>query len=440
MRRGWISVVLIIGFSAPLLAQEQWPAPDLELLERAKLILARAPLIDGHNDLPTRLLELVDGDLNRADIARHQPLLPADIPRLREGRVGAQFWAAFVDVETIQTGGALRRALQEIDLIHRLVARYAELELALTAEDIERIHREGRIASLIGVEGGHAIENSLAALRMLYALGARYMTLTHFETISWADAATDYPKHEGLTELGERVVREMNRLGMLVDLSHVSPETMEDALRVSRAPVIFSHSGALAVNAHVRNVSDEILSRVAEKGGVVMVDFIAGYVAPTPVAWRRQTGTKGERLHLAARQGIEEPSYATRRLAKQEQLRAELDDEAEIAAKLKAWRRENPPPRSTVGDVADHIEHIIEVAGIDHVGIGSDFYDEGGPSMAAGIDDCSKYPVLFAELLKRGHSEVDLEKIAGQNLLRAMREMEQVAQELKDQSARIGKP
>ncbi len=314
-------------------------------------------------------------------------------------------------------------------MIYRLVARYPELELARTADDIERIHAEGKIASLIGVEGGHAIENSLAALRMFYELGARYMTLTHFQTIDWADAASDFPKHEGLTEFGEQVVREMNRLGMFIDLSHVSPETMEDALRVSRAPVIFSHSGALAVNAHVRNVPDEILRQVAKNGGVVMVDFIAGYVAPTPPEWRRETGPEGERMHLAARQGVEEPSYATRRLAMEEELRSELDDQAEIAAQLEAWRRNNPPPRGTVGDVADHIEHIIEVAGIDHVGIGSDFYDEGGPSMAAGIDDCSKYPNLFAELLKRGYSETDLAKIAGQNLLRTMREMERIAQD-----------
>jgi membrane dipeptidase len=415
-----------------LFAQEEWPAPDPELLKQAKAILATAPLIDGHNDLPTVLLELADGDLDKFDLTVQQPLLPADIPRLREGVVGAQFWAAYVSSETIQTGGGLRHALGEIDMIHRLVDRYPELELALNSADIERIQGEGKIASLIGVEGGHAIEGSLASLRMFYELGAIYMTLTHFGTSNWADAATDFPRHDGLTEFGESVIREMNRLGMFVDLSHVSPATMRDAIRVSRAPVIFSHSGAFAKNAHVRNVPDDILRLLPENGGVIMADFIAGYVAPTPKEWYDETGPEAEMKRLTTRKGVDEPAFAWKRLQQMEKLRTEMDDDEEIARRIEEWLKANPPPRGTVGDVVDHIEHIIEVAGIDHVGIGSDFYDAGGSSMVAGMENCSKYPVLFAELLRRGHSADDLRKIAGQNFLRAMRRMENVAFELRN--------
>jgi len=411
-------------------SQEKWTPPDPEYLAKAKLILAQVPLIDGHNDLATVLFETVGGDLSKADLTVRQPQLPADLPRLREGMVGAQFWAAYVDSATIRTGGATRHALREIDLIHRLVSLYPEFELALTADEIERIHRDGKIASLIGLEGGHAIEGSLAALRMFYQLGARYMTLTHFGTTDWADAATDFPRHGGLTEFGEEVLREMNRLGMLVDLSHVSPETMADALRVSRAPVIFSHSGALAINAHVRNVPDDILRLMPENGGVVMADFIAGYVAPTPAEWRRKTGAAAERMHLAARRGADEPSWSTQRDAAAEKLRAEVNDGAEVERRLAEWVKKNPAPRGTVGDVADHIEHIVKISGIDHVGIGSDFYDAGINSMAVGLEDVSTFPVLIAELLRRRHSEEDVKKIAGLNLLRAMRRAEQISRQL----------
>lgn len=429
MRHLGITIALAAVVCITSMSAQDWPAPDPVLLERAKALLEEAPLIDGHNDIPTLLFEVFDGDLSRGDIGVVQPRLPADIPRLREGRVGGQFWVAFVPSSAMQTGGALSEVLAQIDMIHRLAQRYPELELALTAADIERVHREGKIASLIGVEGGHSIESSLAALRMLHRLGARYMTLTHFGTTDWADAATDFPRHGGLTEFGENVVREMNRLGMFVDLSHVSPETMKDALRVSRAPAIFSHSGAQAVSSHVRNVPDDVLRLLAENRGVIMVDFIAGYTAPTPENWSPLRSSLPENVLFALRQSHEEPSYVARRLAYVEKLHEELDDDKQIARSLEDWAKENPPPRATVGDVANHIEHIIEVAGIDHVGIGSDLYYED--YMAVGMEDCSKYPLLFAELLKRGHSETDLKKVAGGNLLRAMREMEQIAEDLK---------
>ena len=271
-------VALLLLPALTISAQEPGSATDAKLLARARAFLDSNLLIDGHNDLPSRLLEQGGADPGRVDLGTIQPDYPADLPRLREGRVGAQFWAAFVNVEFMTKGTALAQGLREIDMVHRLVARYPDLALARTADDIERLYREKKIASLIGVEGGHAIANSLSALRMFHELGARYMTLTHWATIDWADAATDHARHHGLTEFGEEVVREMNRLGMFVDLSHVSAETMKDALRVSQAPVIFSHSNALALNAHPRNVPDDVLRLVAENGGVVMVNFIADYV------------------------------------------------------------------------------------------------------------------------------------------------------------------
>ena len=381
--------------------------PDAALLERAKAILAEAPLIDGHNDLPSVILDAAQGDVTRFDLRERQIEFPADLPRLRQGSISAQFWSAFVDTSFMDTGESLRQCLREIDVIHRLVDRYPELELALTTDDIVRIRREGKIASLIGVEGGHAIEGSLAALRLLYALGARYMTLTHFRTIEWADSATDFPRHHGLTELGEEVVREMNRLGMLVDLSHVSPDSMRDALRVSRAPVMFSHSNALALNAHPRNVPDDVLRLVKDNGGVVMVNFIPAYVDPSHPRW---SVARDEEL---------------------ERLRRDLDDEREIERRLQDWTSRNPEPRGSLSQVADHIDHIREVAGIDHVGIGSDFYDAGGPSMAEGLGDVTRFPALVAELLARGYTDEDVKKVAGENLLRVMREAERASEALR---------
>jgi len=411
-----IVVAVLLAFSGSVVVAP--PETDAELLARAQALLERAPLIDGHNDLPSSLLSRGwqasetewthdPDDLARVDLLKVQPEHPADIPRLREGRVGAQFWAAYVTVEFMDQGNSLRQVLREIDVIHRMVERYDELELARTADDIERIHAAGRIASLIGIEGGHAIEDSLAALRMVGQLGVRYITLTHWKTISWADAATDTAVHHGLTEHGETIVREMNRLGIFVDLSHVSAETMHDALRVSKAPVIFSHSSARALNPHPRNVPDDVLERMAENGGVVMVNFIPAFIAPDAAAWQK------------------------RRDARAEELRAELDDQKQIDARLASWAAENPEPRGTIADVANHIDHIRKVAGIDHVGIGSDYYDAGGTSMPEGLENCSRFPYLFVELLRRGYSDEDVLKIAGRNLLRAMRQMEGISAELR---------
>lgn len=395
---------LLWGFTPS--AQAPRASVDAKWVERARVFLDSNLLIDGHNDLPSVILERAAGDLGKVDLSAIQPDYPADIPRLREGRVGAQFWAAFVDVEFMTRGTALAQGLREIDMVHRLVARHPELELARTADDIERLYRQKKIASLIGVEGGHAIENSLSALRMFHELGVRYMTLTHWATTDWADAATDHARHHGLTEFGEEVVREMNRLGMFVDLSHVSPETMKDALRVSRAPVIYSHSNALAFNSHPRNVPDELLRQTARNGGVVMVNFIADYVPMAATQWYARRDETAERI------------------------RAEMDDEEAVARALQDWVKKNPMPRGTVVDVANHLDHIRKVAGIDHVGIGSDFYDDGRLSMAEGLENPSAFPLLFAELMARGYSDQDLRKIASQNLLRAMRAMEQVARDL----------
>jgi len=397
--------VVLAGLLLPsdLAGQERWTPPDSALLARARAILKDVPLIDSHNDLATSIFVAFKGDMSKIDLRQPQPKLSADVPRLRAGMVGAQFWSAWPSFDSVKTGGALRQALREIDLIHQFVDRTPDLAWAGTADDIERLWRQGKIASLIGLEGGEGIDNTLAALRLFHKLGVRYMTLTHWGTHDWADAATDFPRWHGLTEFGEQVVREMNRVGMLVDISHVSPETMRDALRVSEAPVIFSHSDALAINSHPRNVPDDVLALLPKNGGVVMVNFIASFVPRSGPAW------------------------ALRRDSVAEQLHSELNDSAQIARRLEDWERRNPHPRGTVADVADHIDHIRKVAGIDHIGIGSDFYTDEPTAMSIGLEDPSTYPNLFAELLRRGYTEEDLKKISGMNLLRAMRGMERVA-------------
>ena len=401
---------LLLG-AAPARAAGESPAPDMKLLERARALLAKAPLIDTHNDLPTMLLEK-GGDFAKIDLTKLQPTLCADFPRLREGKVGAQYWSIFVESSLRHSHTALHEALREVDIVHRMVHDFPEnTELARTADDLERIHRAGKVASLIGVEGGHMIEGSPAALRTLYALGARYLTLTHWDSLTWADAATDRANLSGLSKWGERLVGELNRLGMFVDLSHVSADTMRDALRVTRAPVIFSHSNAFAIDGHPRNVPDDVLALLPKNGGVVHTVFLAPFVA------------RGE------------AEYSARATAAKRELRAKAQGEEELKKLLEAWEKANPYPRPGIREVADHIDHLRKVAGIDHIGIGADYFDVKPEIMAAGLEDVTGYPALFAELLRRGYTDDEVLKIAGRNHLRAMRQMERVAAELQKTQA-----
>jgi membrane dipeptidase len=386
-------------------------------MDTIRQLLREVPLIDGHNDLPWRYRErsndLAAIDLS-ADTSRLKAPLATDIPRLRAGGVGAQFWAVYVP-PTLPGPAAVQATLEQIDVIHRFVGRYPEtFELALTAADIERIHRQGRIASLIGIEGGHSINNSLAVLRMAYKLGARYMTLTHTRNTDWADAAGDTPRHHGLTPFGEEVVREMNRLGMMADLAHVTDETMRAALKVSKAPVIFSHSSARALCDSPRNVPDDVLKLTARNGGIVMVCFLPGYL--TEPGREAMTASDAERERL-------------RKLYPQ--------NDAAVDAAMLSWRKTHASePVASLSDVADHIDHVRKVAGIDHVGIGSDFDGFRGPPV--GLEDVSKYPALLAELLRRGYAQGDLKKLAGLNLLRVFRQVEEVAAKL--QASARGQP
>ena len=412
MRRLLSIGLSLLTCAAGLSAQSAQSAPssqsaDPALVARARRLLEAAPLVDTHNDLPSMLLEKYKGDLTRVDLGSVQAALCADVPRLIEGGVGAQYWSVFVESSTMSTHTALHEALREFDVTLRLIRSQPRLELARTADDIERIHREGKIASLIGIEGGHMIEQSPAALRIFYELGGRYMTLTHWDNVEWADSATDRPEHNGLTVYGEKLVREMNRLGMFVDISHVSADTMRDVLRVSRAPVIFSHSSARAVTDHPRNVPDDVLRALASNGGVVHVNFIAAFIAPEHAAW--------DAKRTVARKALQE----------------RLGDEKAIDLELKKWEKANPEPRGSIGRVADHVDRAVQLAGIDHVGIGADYYDDGATSMAEGLENVTRYPYLFAELLRRGYSDEDVMKIAGRNHLRAMRQMESVAAELR---------
>ncbi|MGK5498261.1 dipeptidase [Streptomyces sp. URMC 125] len=378
-------------------------APAAELLERARELLAVHPVADGHNDLPWALREQVAYDLDRRDIGADQSAhLHTDIPRLRAGGVGAQFWSVYV--RTDLTGdAAVSACLEQIDVVRRLADRYPDdLRLAFTADDMEAARAEGRIASLMGAEGGHSINNSLATLRALYRLGVRYMTLTHNDTIDWADSATDAPRHGGLTRFGEEVVREMNRLGVLVDLSHTAPATMRDALRVSTAPVLFSHSSARAVCDHPRNVPDDVLEALAANGGVAMVTFVPKFVLPEAVAW---TAAADENMRA---HGLHPLDGTERGLAVQ-----------------RAFEEANPRPEATAATVADHLDHMREVAGIDHVGIGGDF--DGTAFTPSDLSDVSGYPHLVAELLDRHWSEADLARLTWKNAVRVLRDAEDVA-------------
>ena len=395
-----LPVLLLMTMSQPS-AQ----APDAALLERARALHKQVPLIDGHNDYPWAVRENVQRDVDKLDIRQSQPTIHTDIARLKAGGVGGQFWSVYVPAE-LQGQAAVTATLEQIDIVHRMMRKYPEtFELALTADDVERIFKKGKIASLIGMEGGHSIDNSLGTLRMFHRLGARYMTITHSKNIPWADAATDTPKLAGLSGFGEEVIREMNWLGMLVDLSHVSPETMADAIAVTQAPVIFSHSSARALNDVPRNVPDDVLKLLPKNGGVVMVTFVPGFLSPKVTAWNKREADETARL--------------------QQQFPA---DENARKAGIEAWRKSNPVPRATVADAADHIDHIRKVAGIDHIGLGGDF--DGITSVPEGLEDVSKYPMLTAELLRRGYKDEDIKKILGLNILRVMRAAEKVATRL----------
>ncbi len=392
--------------AASLVAQNgSSPSAD-KYLARAKHVLSETPLIDGHNDLPWRIREdsIARGNVDAYDLRKHTPG-HTDFDRLKAGMIGAQFWSVYTPGEWRDSGYA-RVQLEQIDIARRIIAKYPDkLALALSANDIRREYKAGKLASLLGLEGGHAIENSLGALRAYYDLGVRYMTLTHNVTLDWADAALDSAKHGGLTPFGDSVVREMNRLGMLVDLSHVSPGTISDALNVTQAPVIFSHSGARALVDVPRNVPDSILRRVTTNGGIVMVPFVTGFVSPE--VFRYDESTRQIITDLQAKYG---------------------KDTAAITREITQWRVAHPEPRATLSQVADQIDYVRKVAGVDHVGIGGDF--DGISEVVLGLEDVSKYPALFAELARRGWSDAELKKLAGENLLRVFGTAEAVAKRL----------
>ncbi len=379
--------------------------------QQAIEILESVPLFDGHNDVPWQYRNRVGykfSELDFYDTTHLDRPMHTDIPRLREGRVGAQWWSVYVSAN-ISEPEAVKQTLEQVDFVHRMVEKYPDhFELALTADDVERIFAEGKIASLIGMEGGHSINNSLAVLRMFHELGARYMTITHGRTLDWADAAGDDPQHDGLNEFGEEVIREMNRLGMAVDLSHVTPATMKDAIRVTEAPVMFSHSNARAVSNHPRNVPDDVLQLLPEVDGLVMVTFVESFTSEELRRW------------YAERNGVR---------AKVESLYAGQPDM--IREKMQEWMDENEMPKSTLEQVADHIDHIRDQIGVDYIGIGGDY--DGISSLPLGLEDVSTYPDLFAELLRRGYSEEDLRKIAGENMLRVMRGIEATAERLQNE-------
>jgi membrane dipeptidase len=385
---------------------------DPKVRVRIDRILKATPLIDGHNDLPEQLAENYKRSivgLARDTGSREKPLM-TDIARLRQGRVGGQFWSVYINGE-VTGDAAIRETIEQIDVARRIIDAYPDdLELARTADDVVRIHKAGRIASMIGVEGGRQIGGSLAALRQYYNLGARYMTLTHNQTTEWADSATDDPKYDGLSPFGVTVVHEMNRIGMLVDLSHVAPSTMRDAIAASRAPVIFSHSSARALVDHPRNVPDDVLRMLPANGGVVMVNFVPNFISEAVWRWGAEKDAEEARLKSFNRNST-----------------------AAVEAGLKAWEASHRHPPVTVATVADNIEHIVKVAGHDHVGIGGDL--DGIDETVEGLDSADDYPNLFAELIRRGWSDADLAKLAGGNVLRALRQAERVAASMKNEPA-----
>lgn len=397
--------LLLVAAALSVEARAEEERPPVVLTDQARELHARSLLVDGHNDMPWEIRTKGSSDFSKLDIAQPQKSLHTDIPRLRQGGMGAQFWSVWVPVDFGYKGEALATTLEQIALVKRMVERYPDtFELALSTDDIERIHQEGKIASLIGVEGGHCIQESLAALEKLYNLGARYMTLTHTDSLSWADAGTDDPKSGGLSPFGEEVVRTMNRLGMLVDISHVSPETMHDTLDVSAAPIIFSHSSAKAIADHPRNVPDDVLVRLKEKDGVVMVNFFSGFIVPTAV----KTTLDGMKY--------------------QQMLQRTDPDSAE--EKMNQWRRKNRYARGTIHTLLDHIDHIAKVAGPEHIGLGSDY--DGISVLPLQLEDVSTYPYITQGLLDRGYTEEQIQGILGGNLMRVFRAAEAYAAQQRD--------
>ena len=402
MPKPWI-LLTFAGLCAPIVLSAARQADPI--LDRARRLLRDVPVIDGHNDYPWEVRQKAQLDIAKLDLRQPQPSIMTDFARLAAGGVGAQFWSVYVPSPPAGTDPAIAvtQTLEQIDIVHRMVARYPDrLALALTADDIERAQRRKRIASLIGMEGGHSINSSLAVLRMMFDLGARYMTLTHSLNVPWADSATDTPALDGLSPFGQQVVQEMNRLGMMIDLSHTSPATMADAMRITTAPVIFSHSSARALTNVPRNVPDDILRDLPRNGGVVMVTFVPGFVSQAVADYNRREAD--ERARLTAQPGST-PEAVTKA--------------------IDAWRSANAAPKASLIQVADHIDHIRKVSGIDHVGLGSDF--DGITSVPVGLEDVSTFPALVAELLKRGYTDEDIKKIAGRNILRVMRAVEAAA-------------
>jgi membrane dipeptidase len=409
------TALLLAAVAATVATPASSQSIDPKVQARIDRILKATPLIDGHNDIAEQLAEnhkrTIAGLASGTDKWPSHPLM-TDMARLHQGRVGGQFWSVYINGE-VTGDAAIRETIEQIDIVRRMIEAYPkDLELARTADDVERIHKAGKVASMIGVEGGRQIGGSLAALRQYYNLGARYMTLTHNQTTEWADSATDDPKYDGLSPFGVQVVHEMNRIGMLVDLSHVSPATMKDALQASKAPVIFSHSSARALNDHPRNVPDDVLALLPANGGVVMVNFVPPFLTLEGWRWDAEKSAEEARLKSFHR-----------------------NSKAEVEAGLKAWVAAHPAPAVTVADVANHVEHVAKVAGYDHVGIGGDMDGiDRTPGDLTGVQD---YPRLFAELIRRGWSDQNLAKLAGGNVLRVLRQAEAVAASMKAEPAAL---
>ncbi len=406
-----LSLAIALAAIAAASSAPAQPTPiDPKFRARIDRVLKATPLIDGHNDIAEQLKENYHGHVERLSSGTAtwtpKPLM-TDMARLHAGKVGGQFWSVYIDA-AVTGDRAIRETLEQIDIVERMIAAYPnDLSKARTADDIVRAHKSGKVASLIGVEGGHQMGHSFAALRSYYDLGARYMTLTHFKTTEWANSATDAPRHGGLSPYGERVVHEMNRIGMLVDLSHVSEDTMLDALKMSTAPVIFSHSNARALQDHPRNVPDSVLRQLSSNGGVVMVNFFTGYLSEPLRQWNAERAAEHARRESLL-----------------------IGNPDAVKAAMEAWDKANARPDADLGAVADHIEHIVKVAGVDHVGLGGDL--DGVPFTPVGLDSVDGYPLLFAELIRRGWSDRDLAKLAGGNVLRAMRGAEARARAMKD--------